>query len=52
VAAGPEIADVRRLEVAHCGTAFVLRVAGRWVLVRVLPAVVEQQEHGRGKEAE
>ena len=50
VAAGPEVADVRRLEVAHFGAAFLLRVAGLWVLARVLPAMVQEQQHSREKE--
>ena len=42
--AGPEVADVRGLEVAHLGAAFALRMAGRRVLARVFPAMVQQQE--------
>ena len=50
VVAGPEVTDVRRLEVAHLGAAFLLRVAGGRVLVSVFPSVVQQQEHNRDKE--
>ena len=50
--AGPEIADIRHLEIAHLGAAFVLRVAGGRVLLRVFPAMMQQQQHGHGKECD
>ena len=49
MAAGLEITDVRRLEVAHCETALLPRVAGFW-LVRVLPSMVQEEEHSGDKE--
>ena len=49
MAAGLEITDVRRLEVAHCETALLPRVAGFW-LVRVLPSMVQEEEHIGDKE--
>lgn len=48
--AGPEIADVRGLKIAHFGTAFLLREAGGWVLLSVFPAMVQQQQHGHEQE--
>ena len=48
--AGPEVADVRGLKVAHLGAAFALRMAGRRVLARVFPAMMQQQEHADVKQ--
>ena len=48
--AAPEIEDIRRLKIAHFATAFLLCVAGGWVLVRVFPAMVQEEEHSRDKE--
>ena len=50
VVTGPEIAGIRRLEVAHLGAAFLLCMAGGRVLVCVFPSMVQQQEHSRDKE--
>jgi hypothetical protein len=50
VVAGPEVADVRGLEVAHLRAAFVLRVARRRIFMAVLPAVVEQEQQAERSE--
>jgi hypothetical protein len=50
VVARSKIADVWRLEVAHLRTAFLLRVAGLWVLLCVFPAMMQQQQHTCEKE--
>jgi hypothetical protein len=51
VVAGPEVADVRGLEVADFPTAVALRVARRRVVVGVLPSVVEQEQQAeRGED--
>ena len=50
VVASPEIHHVARLEVARLRTALLLRVAGLWVLLCVLPAMMQQQQHTYKKE--
>ncbi len=45
--AGPEVADVRELEVADRATTFLLRETRLGVVVVVLPAVVQAQQQGR-----
>jgi hypothetical protein len=50
VVTGPEIADVRRLKIAHFRTALLLCVTGLWILLCVLPAMMQQQQHSRDKE--
>jgi hypothetical protein len=50
VVAGPEIHDITRLKIAHLRTALLLRVAGLWVLLCVLPAMMQQQQHTCEKE--
>lgn len=44
VVAGPEITDVRRVEVAHLGAAFLLCVAGGRVLVCVFPGLMHAKK--------
>ena len=49
--AGPEIADVVGLEIAHLPAAVALRVARRRVFAAVLPSVVEQEQQAeRGED--
>jgi hypothetical protein len=50
VVAGPEIKNIRQLEVAHSRTTFLLREAGPWVLLCVFPTMMQQQQHSRDKE--
>ncbi len=49
VVAGPEIHHVARLQVARLRTALLLCVAGLWVLLCVLPAMVQHQQHTHEK---
>jgi fatty-acid desaturase len=49
VVAGPEVHHIARLEVARLRTALLLRVAGLWVLLCVLPAMVQHQQHTHEK---
>ena len=48
--AGAEVADVGGLEVADLGAAFALRETCGRVVLRVLPPVVQQQQHTGGGE--
>jgi hypothetical protein len=50
VVACPEIHHIARLKIAHLRTALLLSVAGLWVLLCVLPAMMQQQQHTYEKE--
>ena len=44
VVTGPEVTDIRRLEVADFRAAFLLRETRLGVVVRVLPVVIQAQQ--------
>ena len=47
--AGSEIPDVGRLKIADCRTAFLMRVTGSWVVVPVMPSVMQEQKNSNDK---
>ncbi len=46
----PEIEYIARLKITHLRTALLLRVAGLWVLLCVLPTMMQQQHDSREEE--